>query len=224
LNRDESIEQGLVAEQSFFDNTEPWRGLPDKSILGTKNLRVKLAELQMNMIRSSFKGIEQELKAKRDKAALAYQELGKVPSNLSEKRSLFQSVKEEISKGISTLMMGGRICSTQSNKRMRPSAQFHENANLYQTCLNSSRLANISKVAVGSKIIVVNGEDEIRGEVVKIDSDGDVYLKEIVVENVKRFAARREPGQIVTTNSGHVYHVKNDDTVDRLKPIDRTFV
>ena len=49
MNRDESIEQGLVAEQSFFDNTEPWRGLPDKSLLGTKNLRVKLAELQMNV-------------------------------------------------------------------------------------------------------------------------------------------------------------------------------
>jgi hypothetical protein len=88
------------------------------------------------LICSSFKGIEQELKAKRDKAALGYQDLGKVPSNLSEKRSLFQSIKEEISKGISTLMMGGKICSTQNNKQMRPSAQFHENANSYQTILS----------------------------------------------------------------------------------------
>jgi len=182
LNRAESIEEGLVAEQSFFDNTEPWRGLPDKSLLGTKNLRVKLAELQMNMIRSSFKGIEQELKAKRDKAALAYQELGKLPSNLSEKRFLFQRIKEEISNGISSITLGGRICSTQNGNKMRPSAEFQLNANSYQTSLNASKLANISEVAVGSKVIVLDGECEVRGEVVYINDNDDVYIKQVVTK------------------------------------------
>jgi hypothetical protein len=41
LNKKESIEQGLNTEQSFFDNTEPWRGVTDKNLLGTKSLRVK---------------------------------------------------------------------------------------------------------------------------------------------------------------------------------------
>ena len=180
MNRHESIEEGLVAEQSFFDNTEPWRGLPDKSLLGTKNLRVKLAELQMNMIRSSFKGIEQEMKAKRDKAALAYQELGKLPSNLSEKRFLFQRIKEEISNGIRSITLGGRICSTQNGNKMRPSAEFQLNANSYQTSLNASKLANISEVAVGSKVIVLDGECEVRGEVVFINDNDDVYIKQVV--------------------------------------------
>ncbi len=70
MNKNESIEQGLKTEQSFFDNTEPWRGITDKNLLGTKNLRVKLAELQMDLIRSSFKGIEDDLKAKRDEASV----------------------------------------------------------------------------------------------------------------------------------------------------------
>ena len=72
MNKNESIEQGLKTEQSFFANTEPWRGITDKSLLGTKNLRVKLAELQMDLIRSSFKlkGIEDDLKAKRDEASV----------------------------------------------------------------------------------------------------------------------------------------------------------
>ena len=72
MNKNESIEQGLKTEQSFFDNTEPWRGITDKNLLDTKNLRVKLAELQMDLIRSSFKlkGIEDDLKAKRDEASV----------------------------------------------------------------------------------------------------------------------------------------------------------
>lgn len=109
LNKNESIEQGLNTEQSFFDNTEPWRGVTDKNLLGTKSLRVKLAELQMRLIRDSFKGIEHDLKAKLDEASMAYQELGKVPTNLSEKRSLFQSMKEAIWKEISSKTLDGRL-------------------------------------------------------------------------------------------------------------------
>jgi hypothetical protein len=208
LNRDESIEQGLVAEQSFFDNTEPWRGLPDKSLLGTKNLRVKLAELQMNIIRSSFKDIKLEMKVKRDKAALAYQELGNLPSNLSEKRFLFQRIKEEISNGISSITLGGRICSTQNDRKMRPSAKFQLNANSYQTSLNSSKLANISEVVVGSKVIVLDGECEVRGEVVFINDNDDVFIKHVVANNIKK------PGELCTMTDGSVYTSANSIPVD----------
>lgn len=226
MNRDESIEQGLVAEQAFFDNTEPWQGLPDKSLLGTKNLRVKLAELQMNMIRSSFKSIKQELKAKRDKAALAYQELGKLPSNLSEKRFLFQRIKEEISNGISSITLGGRICSTQNDRKMRPSAEFQLNANSYQTSLNSSKLARISETVVGSKVIVLDDECEVHGEVVFINDNDDVFIKQVVDDPTSSIEAAvwKKPGELFTTSDGSVYHVKQDNTAERLKPIARTFV
>lgn len=165
-------------------------GLPDKSLFGTKNLRVKLAELQMNMICSSFKSIEQELKAKQDKAALAYQELGKLPSNLPEKRFLFQRIKEEISNGVSSITLGGRICSTQNDRKMRPSAEFQLNAYSYQTSLNSCKLANISEVVVGSKVIVLDGECEVRGEVVFINDNDDVFIKQVVAKNVHTFSSK----------------------------------
>ena len=176
LNKKESIEQGLITEQSFFDNTEPWRGVTDKSLLGTKSLRVKLAELQMDLIRSSFKGIEHDLKAQRDEASMAYQELGKVPINLSDKRSLFQSMKEEIWKGISSKTLDGRL-SLHCGSQMIPSAKFHEESKSFQDALNSSKLANISKVAVGSKVIVINDQKEVFGKVMYMDEKDKVYLK-----------------------------------------------
>jgi len=226
LNKKESIEQGLITEQSFFDNTEPWRGVTDKNLLGTKSLRVKLAELQMDLIRSSFKGIEHDLKAKRDEASMAYQELGKVPINLSDKRSLFQSMKDEIWKGISSKTLDGRL-SLHCGLQMIPSAKFHEESKSFLDALNSSKLANISKVAVGSKVIVINDQREVFGKVMRIDEKDKVYLKEIATANRSSaycaVFSNEKPGAICIGKLG-VYHIRGDDTYDELTPIERVLV
>ena len=229
LNKKESIEQGLITEQSFFDNTEPWRGVTDKSLLGTKSLRVKLAELQMDLIRSSFKGIEHDLKAQRDEASMAYQELGKVPINLSDKRSLFQSMKEEIWKGISSKTLDGRL-SLHCGSQMIPSAKFHEESKSFQDALNSSKLANISKVAVGSKVIVINDQKEVFGKVMYMDEKDKVYLKEIVTNtrplSSTTFSSEKKPGAICLLKRGNddIVAVVGDTTYNELTPIERVLV
>ena len=227
LNKKESIEQGLITEQSFFDNTEPWRGVTDKNLLGTKSLRVKLAELQMDLIRSSFKGIEHDLKVKRDEASMAYQELGKVPINLSDKRSLFQSMKEEIWKGISSKTLDGRL-SLHCGLQMIPSAKFHEESKSFQDALNSSKLANISKVAVGSKVIVINDQKEVFGKVMHIDEKDKVYLKEIVTAKTPNTgsaaSSKEKPGAICIVARRGVYLKLDDVTYDELTPIERVLV
>jgi hypothetical protein len=227
LNKNESIEQGLKTEQSFFDNTDPWRGVTDRNLLGTKNLRVKLAELQMNLIRSSFKGIEHDLKAKRDEAFIAYQELGKVPSDLSDKRFLFQRMRDELSNGISTNTLGGRICSPLSDTKTRPSAKFHEECESFRDDLNASKLANISKVAVGTNVVANHDQKEVFGEVVHIDASDKVYLREIVTANrSSTYCAsfsEEKPGAICHGKI-RVYHKRDDSTYDELTPIERVLV
>ena len=64
MNEDITIEMGLVKEDAIFCNNEPWRNTDDKNKFGTKNLRVKLVELQMELIQSSFKTIMSEMKEK----------------------------------------------------------------------------------------------------------------------------------------------------------------
>jgi len=231
LNKNESIEQGLKTEQSFFDNTEPWRGITDKNLLGTKNLRVKLAELQMDLIRSSFKGIEDDLKAKRDEASMAYQDLGNVPSNLSDKRSLFQSMKEELWKGISSKTLDGRGISLHSGTKMTPSAKFHKLSKSFQDSLNSSKFANISEVAVGTDVVVIHDEKEVFGKVIAIEKDM-VYLEEIVTKNwhLKERNWERcktsKPGTLLYDNfAPYRHYIKKDDgTFDELTPIERSLV
>lgn len=116
-----SIEEGLQEEESFFANTEPWRGIEDKNLLGTKNLRSKLANVLMELIRSSFKDIISKLKDQHIESLASYEAFGEVPSNLAEKRSLFRSVKEEISKQINATTLDGHICTLHNDVKMRPS-------------------------------------------------------------------------------------------------------
>ena len=70
LGEKQSIEDGLESEETFFNNKDPWRNVEEKNLFGTKNLRLKLAELQMNLIRSSFKGIVEEMKTKLEEAEI----------------------------------------------------------------------------------------------------------------------------------------------------------
>lgn len=83
MDKKQSIEDGLTAEESYFSNTEPWRGVEDKNLFGTKNLRVKLAELQMKLIQSSFMSIVSDLKSKRDESLELLHSLGAIPTTLS---------------------------------------------------------------------------------------------------------------------------------------------
>ena len=180
----------------------------------------------MDLIRSSFRGIEHDLKAKRDEASMAYQELGKVPINLSDKRSLFQSMKEEIWKGISSKTLDGRL-SLHCGSQMIPSAKFHEDSKSFQDSLNSSKLANISKVAVGSNVIVINDQKEVYGKVMHIDEKDKVYLKEIVEKNWPSTTTcfrSEKPGSLIFTSDGNVYLKLDDDTSDELTPIERVLV
>ena len=112
---------------------------------------IKLAGLQMNLIRSSFKGIVTDLKEKRDQAVTGYQALGDIPASIEQKRSLFRSVREEIWNGVSSQTLDGRISSLRNSTGMRPSAEFHEASHRFQDTLNSSKLATVSDVALARR-------------------------------------------------------------------------
>ncbi|KAG7352654.1 dynamin family protein [Nitzschia inconspicua] len=61
LDRKMTIEEGIRAEQSFFSNVQPWRDVKEKDIFGTPNLRRKLGNLQLGMIRETLPSIIAEI-------------------------------------------------------------------------------------------------------------------------------------------------------------------
>lgn len=108
LNEDVSIEDGLLKEEALFRNNDPWRNTSEKGKFGTKNLRSKLAGIQMELIQSSFNSILSEIKSKLDDAALELKALGEIPSNLIEKRALFRRVREDIWNGLGAETLDGK--------------------------------------------------------------------------------------------------------------------
>jgi GTPase SAR1 family protein len=176
LNEKMTIEEGLSQEAFYFDNTEPWRNIDDRTLFGIIHLRMKLGELQMRLIRESFASISAEIKAKRDEAMQSRARLGQIPSELNEKIALFGTVKDEYYMTIGPLVLGGgHIRGQRSSHKRKPSADFLLASNKFMEALNASRLASISEVADGVAVVAFVDGDEIKGKVCYI-KDGKVYL------------------------------------------------
>jgi hypothetical protein len=225
LDKKQSIEDGLTAEESYFSNTEPWRGVEDKNLFGTKNLRKKLAELQMKLIQSSFKSIVSDLKSQRDESMELLHSLGTIPSTLSDKKTLFRGIKEAIWSGMGSQTLDGRICSLHKETEMRPSAQFLDASTAYQTSLSKSKLANISEVDVGRKAIAYDQDGkEDHGKVCFIDKGkGKVYLEGFTYEGTPGSDVTKLkkgiPGNIIQ-HSSKIYIENDDGSVKKLYDYD----
>ena len=231
LNKNETIEEGLQGEESFFRNTEPWRTIDDEKLLGTKNLRVKLANLQMHIIRSSFKGITLDLKQQQEETTKEYNLLGDIPSTLMGKRSHFRSIKEHLWKNIGTNVLSGPINSLHDDSDKRPSAKFLDESERYQDKLNSSKLATVSDVKKGT-IVTVPTENIASDEVCFIDEANDaVYLTHGVAEfdiNVNNYSIlncllKNNPGNVIQSGT-EVFIEREEGIIDRLKAFDRNAV
>ena len=141
---------------------------------------MKLAQLQMHIIRSSFKGIARDLKEQREESMNEYTLLGDIPSSLTEKRALFRSVKEHIWKSIGTGVLSGQIQTLKDDSQIISSAQFLDASQQFQDTLNTSKLATVSDVSVGTMVVVPTKKIS-PDEVVYIDEKGEyMYLKDQV--------------------------------------------
>lgn len=227
MNDDVGIEDGLTKEETFFRNQEPWRSIDDKSKLGTKSLRVKLAGLQMSLIQESFESIIGEMKERRDEAALELKALGDIPSTLIEKRALFRKVRDEMREGLGSESLNGRISQLHSSDAdaKRPSAEFHVASKAFQQALNSSKLANISSIQVGTNIIATVGGEEIRDTVCFIDEKNDLlFVKAKIVKNYVweewKKSKSKMPGTVFKSGA-IVYYARKNGTYNHLQPISR---
>ena len=79
----------MVKEENFFGSNEPSRNMRDKIKFGTKNLRNKLADLQMDLIQSAFPTIKAEMQDKLHNAVFELNLFGEIPTFDAEKKALF---------------------------------------------------------------------------------------------------------------------------------------
>ena len=185
----------------------------------------------MNLIRSSFKGIVEEMKTKLEEAENEHKMLGEIPTSLAEKRALFRSIREEIWKGVNSTTFGGDISSLHNGADMTPSARFLEASESFQNTLHSSKLATVSDIVVGRTVVAIHDGKEVRDEVCFVDDkSGKVYLKETVKLKGETFLGlgltglkNDKPGNIIQY-SDNVYIERDDGTVDMLYSFEHSLV
>ncbi|CAJ1946622.1 unnamed protein product [Cylindrotheca closterium] len=217
LNKKTTIEEGLTQEATFFYNTEPWRGVEDKSLFGTKNLRMKLGELQMKLIRLSFQNIVSEMKEKRESAFSSRQQLGEIPSEFIEKRALFRKVADDICRSIRPLIFGGHLIGKSKMFKRKPSAEFHVASKRFKDTLSKSRLANISKIAVGVDAIAFVNSNEVK-DTVRYVKGNDVYFKSIRQNKLHILLSGRTADDVYE-DGNHVKIVDNNNYAYIMKPV-----
>lgn len=170
LRKNESIESGLHSEEAFFRNTQPWRDVSDQHLFGTKNLRVKLSMLLMQLIRDTFPSVISELKREKAVTFKEYTELGDVPGSIAEKRIFYTQVKDSFVKNLRPLLLGGQ---SDGSIEKKCSSEFHLQCKVFQKTLVASKLSNISDVSLGANAIATDHRRNYvgKGKIVFIDRE-----------------------------------------------------
>jgi len=153
LNKGDSIEKGLRDEEAFFRNTQPWRDVNDRSLLGTEELRRKLGDLQMELVRLSLPSIVKEMKAEKATASKELDVLGTFPGSVSEKRQFFDEAKDRFVRGVKALIRGSNLRDCNWKVEKVTSAMLHQKCEAFKSALHQGRLSGISAIHEGDKVI-----------------------------------------------------------------------
>lgn len=170
LNEGMSIEHGLIEGEKFFTNESPWREEPNKTLFGIIELRKKLAKLQVRMIKDSIPSILKEITNKRNDASEEIEKLGSYTTTDLERRSCFAQALNIAINELKNVLDGKR--KANDSDEMTLTAQQHVKYEKFRDIITQQKLANITKIDVGTKVIVTLADgNEQKGSVSYINKN-----------------------------------------------------
>jgi len=174
LNAKKTLKDGLQGEQAFFENKEPWRSTRAQrpELFGIHALRQKLSNLQLSMIQESIPGILKEISTKMSEAQKELDTLGDMVTTDYERRQYFRRLAERAMTAVRESQSGSIVSKGETEKTFITVQQ--ELFDKFGSDMLRQRLANISKVSVGTDVVVSvdkHGKEE-RGTVVGMSKDG----------------------------------------------------
>jgi GTPase SAR1 family protein len=190
LDQNMSIAGGLTVESSFFQNTQPWRDIDNRDMFGTAQLRTKLGELQLQMIRDTIPDIVKNMSEKKQLAEGELQEMGQMFGTPSDRLLYFRNRIHVFVTQLKASLTGNGFTGTY----VPASAALHKAAKVFQDSIQKGRLSNISELSVGTRVIATKGtNDPIKGEVtrvwtdfIKVTCDKNGEVTDFAVEEVRR--------------------------------------
>jgi GTPase SAR1 family protein len=160
LNNKQSIQAGLEKEEHYFDRTSPWNDISDRSLFGTKQLRIKLGDLYLDIIRASLPDIIQEMQDKKENATDTLSEIGTVHTTTVEKRLFVTEVVGEIKRHVSS-----HICGSPTTVEHTGVAKFYDACDTFKNKINQGQLADTSAIKIGMDVLVQDTQEIVGGKV-----------------------------------------------------------
>ena len=159
LNQSISMAKGLKDEASYFASTQPWKKKVDEGkddLFGIPALRIKLSNIQLRMIKDSIPGIIKEVQEKLGKAEKTINLLGVPISTDYERRSCFRKFTRDALKVLNDAQVGlaSHANLFAENKKRSHVAVQQEAYNTFGKNVMAKKLASISNLEIGTKVIV----------------------------------------------------------------------
>jgi hypothetical protein len=181
LKSKETIEKCLEAEVVFFRNTQPWQEVQDRSLFGIPSLCCKLANLLMELVKSTFPAIVKQMKEEKAKSMEAFSVLASAPSSTAERRLFFFKAKDHLVESIRSNLSGITVRDSDSDLGDICLSLFHGKCTEFMEALNRGNLADISAVKVGVMAQYRNNQNApCLGTVVMIQ-DNLVYIQKDII-------------------------------------------
>ena len=216
-----SIQDGLDDETNFFRETEPWKSIPDRTYFGTAQLRNKLGELQMSMIRQSLPSIIQEARQRHKRAQMRLCEMGEMHHTMSARRRYYQDLCQSLISKLKASLSG------KGSRTKNHAASLHEACSAFMQAIREGSLSTIRTIVEGAQVIVASPHGTVRGEVVHLDQtfacvdfvdEGD-RKSEVLFEKVGSASEEFVEENVVWSDGTKVYIARKDNVCDTLRKI-----
>jgi len=171
LDSKQTVAEGLKDETDFFTQIDPWKSVEDRSLFGTDNLRVKLAQLQMTMIRHSLPEVLREIRQKQSAAKRSLDQMGDILVEASQRRKYYQEVCQSLVAQLKSSLSGKGRASSQTPGSPSAAASLHEAIADFADHIRAGSLANLNIVTEGGRVLVASARGPIKGEVVHLEDD-----------------------------------------------------
>jgi hypothetical protein len=226
LDRNETIAMGLESEQQYFEETLPWKEVEDRGLFGTSNLRKKLGDLQMDMIRETIPGILKEIRDKQQHAFDTLVDMGNLHLTMADKRRYYQDFCQVFMNNLKASLSGkGRA----GKKSTEPSAaaKLHDACNKFMAAIKEGSLGTITHVIEGALVLVTSQKGDVRGQVVHVEGDcacvDFVDNKDRTTEVLFNYVGYKSQEHLevddVWNDGDKVYIAREANTFDLLKKI-----
>jgi interferon-induced GTP-binding protein Mx1 len=230
LDAKQSLEASIQEEEEFFNTQEPWKSLEDRGLFGTVQLRQKLGELQMTMIRATIPDILKEIHEKQQHAFLTLVSMGNLHQTMADKRRYYQDTCQFFLNNLKASLSGKGSTAKGKQPNASAAAKLHDACAVFLQAIGAGSLATIKTIVEGAQVLVTTPKGDIRGEVVHVEPNQFVCVdyvdeKDHTVDVLFDYVGYKSPELLEENDvwsdgsSNKVYIARKNNTFDLLKPI-----